>query len=256
MKRIISFLQENYAWITMIIAGTSITISFVFSFLNYIYLNIRAYYYGIPYEFLEIGRSDYIYTFALSLLMFLCCYSLCYCYKQLYDRIVKKDKNGQTIINIILILSSNILVFAMLADEFSLMSLIYNLFVLISVEIVLTVIIAYIFRQSETEKRKLSTMTNSEIKTEFLNIIKIIPFYLVLVLCAFSFRYFSNIAFNKSYNIIDDNLVIVNTTTTSYVVLNCEIQGNDLIIVRGNYAKINNENLNVRFMKFNRVTIK
>ena len=62
------------------------------------------------------------------------------------------------------------------------------------------------------------------------NTLKIVPFYIFLLLFSLLLSYGSQIVMNKSYRIINDNKVIVYTTNDYYLTLDCEIKDNKLTI--------------------------
>lgn len=88
------------------------------------------------------------------------------------------------------------------------------------------------------------------------NVLKIIPFYLILLIFLFLTSYGLNIAMNKSYRIIDNDKVIAYATNDYYLVLDCEIKDNKLTIYKGKQAKINNENIVSELINFDEVNLK
>ena len=88
------------------------------------------------------------------------------------------------------------------------------------------------------------------------NTIKIVPFYIVLLLFSLILSYGSNIVMNKSYRIIDNDKVIVYTTNDYYLTLDCKIKNNELTIYKGKQSKINNEDVVSELINFDKVELK
>ncbi len=61
---------------------------------------------------------------------------------------------------------------------------------------------------------------------------------------------------NKEYRIINNDKVIVYTTNDYYLILDCEIRNNELIIYKGKQTKINNENVISKLISFDEIKLK
>lgn len=204
-------------------------------------------YYGLSYELFNNNDLNFLYNFEFSILVLLCFISLIYCYMQLFN--VKKIKtNPITILsNIFLILISNTLVVASTDIKLLLWQFILDVILLIIIEVVISLIWLKLDKNDRNKTYGISNLPN---------ILKIIPFYLLLLIFLFLISYSLNITTNKSYRIIDSDKVIVYTTTDYYLVLDCEIKDNKLTIYKGKQEKISNENVVSELINFNEVNLK
>jgi len=246
-NKIFTFLQKNYGWIVAIITGISICTSFVLRFIKYVYSVLYFNYYGISYGLFNNGELGILYNFCISILLMLCFYSLIYCYKQLYDMFKNREKNKNIIINMFLILISNLFIIFSAGVKISFWQFILNNLVLIIIEVVVMIIFAKMIKKQKEE---------DENPKSFFNYLKVLPFYLILLILLFSTNYLYSVMKNKSYNIINDNKVIVYTTNDYYVILDCDIKDNELTIYKGNQMKVNNENVESKLINFDKVKIK
>ena len=105
-------------------------------------------------------------------------------------------------------------------------------------------------KSNEKEKDKEYTLI------DLFNYLKTFPFYLILLVFIFLLNYGYKIINNKSYRIIDNDRVIVYTTNDYYLVLDCEIIDNKLIIYKGKQTKISNENIASKIIKFDEIELK
>ena len=243
--KIFEFLQKNYAWMVAAITGISVVISFILRFIKYIYSSYYFSYYGLSYELFNSNELGFLYNFGFSILILLCYASLMYCYVQLFS--IKKIKIKTIFFNIFLILISNIFVVYSVNVKYSICQFIINVIVLIALEAFITKIF---LRTNEKEKSKENNIS------DLLNTLKIIPFYLLLLIFYFLIGYSSNIKMNKSYRIINNDKVIVYTTNDYYLVLDCEINDNKLTIYKGKQTKVSNENVVSKLIDFDEVKLK
>lgn len=170
-----------------------------------------------------------------------------YCYMQLFNKKEMNVKLKTIVFNILLIIVSNIIVVFSLNYKYSLCQLIFNFLALIAIEIVMSVIFFKIDKREKNKKYDLIDLSNT---------IKIVPFYIVLLLFSLILSYGSNIVMNKSYRIIGNDKVIVYTTNDYYLTLDCKIKNNELTIYKGKQSKINNEDVVSELINFDKVELK
>ena len=151
------------------------------------------------------------------------------------------------IFNITLIIASNIIVVFSLNNKYSLCQFILNFFTLIITETIMSVIFFKMDKKERNQKYNMNDLPNT---------LKIVPFYIFLLLFSLLLSYGSQIVMNKSYRIINDNKVIVYTTNDYYLTLDCEIKDNKLTIYKGKQTKISNENVVSELINFDEVKLK
>lgn len=245
--KIFKFMQKNYGWIVAVITGISVATSFILRFIKYMYSIYYFSYYGLSYELFNSNELGFLYNFGFSILVLLCFGSLMYCYIQLFNIKRMKLKLKTILCNIFLILISNIIIVASTSIKLLSWQSIFNVVLLIVIEIV----ISYIFFKMDKKERNKTYEENN-----LPNVLKIIPFYLILLIFSFLTSYGLNIAMNKSYRIIDNDKVIAYATNDYYLVLDCEIKDNKLTIYKGKQAKISNENIVSELINFDEVNLK
>lgn len=246
-EKIFEFLQKNYGWIVAVITGISVITSFILRFIKYLYSNFYFSYYGISYDLFDSNSLGFLYNFGISILLLLCFGSLIYCYIQLFNIKKLKVKVKTTLLNIFLIAISNIIIVGSTNVKYSIIQFILNVILLIISEI----IVAFAFIKKDKKNKNRLYDTN-----EFSNALKLVPFYLFLLIFTFLLSYGFEIIMNKSYRIINDNKVIVYTTKDYYLLLDCKIKDNKLTIYKGKQTKINNENIESRLVVFDEVKLK
>lgn len=248
-----TFLQKNYGWIIALITGTGVCLSFVLKFIKYIYSMLYFDYYGISYELFNTEEINLLYNFCLSILLALCLFSLFYCYKQFYDLIINKIDFKSKTINVLLIIISNF--FIALSSGINIIGwqLVFNMLLLMTIEIiVILVIIVFSFLKKKGKEKAKAKTDDSD---DFLNYLKILPLYLLIMILIFSISYLYSLKNIKEYNVINDNKVIVYTTKDYHIVLDCEIKDSKITIYKGNQTKINNENVKSKLINFEEVKV-
>lgn len=245
--KIFKFMQKNYGWIVAVITGISVATSFILRFIKYMYSSFYFSYYGLSYELFNSNELGFLYNFGFSILILLCFVSLMYCYIQLFNVKKMKVKVKTILFNIILIIISNIIVVYSTNIKYSIWQFILNVVFLIIFEIIIVIIFS---RTNDKEKSKKND-TN-----DLLNSLKILPFYLIILIFSFLLSYGFQIVMNKSYRIINDDKVIVYTTNDYYLTLDCEIKDNKITIYKGKQTKISNENVVSELINFDEVKLK
>lgn len=243
--KIFKFMQKNYGWIVAVITGISVATSFILRFIKYMYSIYYFSYYGLSYELFNSNELGFLYNFGFSILVLLCFGSLMYCYIQLFN--IKKMKLKTILCNIFLILISNIIIVASTNVKYSIWQCILNVIGLIIVEIIASTVFSKMDKKGRNKTYEENNLPN---------VLKIIPFYLILLIFSFLTSYGLNIAMNKSYRIIDNDKVIAYATNDYYLTLDCEIKDNKLTIYKGKQTKINNENIVSELINFDEVNLK
>lgn len=243
--KIFKFMQKNYGWIVAVITGISVVTSFILRFIKYMYSIYYFSYYGLSYELFNSNELGFLYNFGFSILVLLCFGSLMYCYIQLFN--IKKMKLKTILCNIFLILISNIIIVASTNVKYSIWQCILNVIGLIIVEIIASTVFSKMDKKGRNKTYEENNLPN---------VLKIIPFYLILLIFSFLTSYGLNIAMNKSYRIIDNDKVIAYATNDYYLTLDCEIKDNKLTIYKGKQTKINNENIVSELINFDEVNLK
>ena len=131
--------------------------------------------------------------------------------------------------------------------KYSLWQFILNVILLITTEVIVSIIFWKIDKKEKIKKNDINDFKNS---------LKILPFYLFILIFTFLLSYSSEIILNKSYRIINSDKVIVYTTNDYYLTLDCEIKDDKLIIYKGKQTKINNENIESELINFEEVKLK
>lgn len=245
--KIFKFMQKNYGWIVAVITGISVATSFILRFIKYMYSIYYFSYYGLSYELFNSNELGFLYNFGFSILVLLCFGSLMYCYIQLFNIKKMKLKLKTILCNIFLILISNIIIVASTNVKYSIWQCILNVIGLIIVEIIASTVFSKMDKKGRNKTYEENNLPN---------VLKIIPFYLILLIFSFLTSYGLNIAMNKSYRIIDNDKVIAYATNDYYLTLDCEIKDNKLTIYKGKQTKINNENIVSELINFDEVNLK
>lgn len=245
--KIFKFMQKNYGWIVAVITGISVVTSFILRFIKYMYSSFYFSYYGLSYELFNSSELSFLYNFGFSILILLCFLSLMYCYIQLFNIKKMKVKVKTILFNIFIIIISNIIVVYSINIKYSIWQFILNVVFFVIFEIIMVIVF---FRTNEKEKSKKND-TN-----DLLNCLKVLPFYLILLIFILLLSYGSQTVMNKSYRIINDDKVIVYTTNDYYLTLDCEIKDNKITIYMGKQTKISNENVVSELINFDEVKLK
>ena len=241
------FLQKNYGWIVALVTGFTVISSFILRFIKYLYSTFYFDYFGLTYSLFDSSELNFLYNFGFSILLLLCFASLLYCFIQLLNIRKWNIKIGTIISNILLIVFCNTILVIAANTNFLFYQIILNVLILIVIEFITIFIFLKIIKKKDSRKTS---------KLEVLNFLKILPFYLVFLVVIFIVSYGYGVLSNKSYRIINNDKVIVYTTTDYYLLLDAEIKGNDLIIYKGTQSKINNENIESKLIEFDSVKLK
>lgn len=112
------------------------------------------------------------------------------------------------------------------------------------------VLFVIIFIQEDKKESKVE-----DAKDDFFYYVKILPFCLLLLITIFLSINILSISSTKNYHIIDSDKAIMYVTDLYYLVLECKIEDDTLIIYKGNQIKLENDNLKSEIFNFEKVLV-
>lgn len=249
IKDIIKKVKDYYACVISVITFLGVIISNILKFIEHLTSEAYFSYFGLNHNLYMYSDRSFIYNLCISILLMFAIYSVFYCFKQLRDnKNLGKIFLQENFWNIILILISNTYMIIIVSEKTNNSSLILNLIFLIIFEFIASL---FIFR-----KEKEIDYTDEQIKKKIINYIKIFPFLILLLIILHTNKVYLNLNLLKDYNIINNNKVIVYSTNDYYLTLDCDINGNELIIYKGEQEKIDNNNVKSELKKFDKVVMK
>ena len=248
-KTITELIKENYAWIIAVLGVFGVIILNIFRFVEYITGSAYFSYYGLDINLYKYYDQKFLYELCIYIIFMCAVGSLMYCYKQIsYNFKNKIVFSRENFYNFIIIIFSNLYLIFMLKIEFNMMTIIICLLSLIIIE---SIISYFAFR----DKKKESTETIT-LKQEFINYIKFLPFAIIILMMCQIIRIYSSLSIKSEYRIIEDNKVIVYSNNDYFLTLDCEKDGDNLVIYKGTQTKIDNTSVYSKLEKFKDVKIK
>lgn len=249
MKRIFKFMQENYGWfVALLTSGGVITLNLL-RFIEYLKSNLYFNYYGIDINLYQFDDKNVLYDLGLSILLFLTLFSVLYCFFQTYNKIKNKVKlNLNDLINVIIIIVYNSVFIIDNNNNISFNTFCFQFMILLIIEFAGSLLI---FKSLSTNVKD-----KKELKEEIINYLKILPFYVILLIFSVCFVLLSSIAARNRYRVIDNHKVIVYTANDYYLTLDCEIVEKNLVIYKGTQEKINNINVYSVYKEFEKIKFK
>lgn len=218
----------------------------ILKFVEYIKTQFYFSYYGLNINLYKYSDQGFIYSLCLSLVFLLALMSLLFCIKQILDnykglkRLIPDNWK-----NLLVILFSNIYI----AFSYSLEKTIVNIGVVFFVNVIIEFILScFIFKSIKCREVNLKKL--------LIDFLKIIPFYVILLIISIGISDNLNLSLKKEYRIINDNKVIVYSNNDYYLTLDCEIEDNKLIIYKGKQNKIDTDNMYSKLVNFDNVIIK
>lgn len=240
-------IQNNYAWIIAGLTFFGVIVSNVLKFIEFITSETYFWYFGIDHNLYNYSDKNFIYGLCLSIIFILAFISVFYCFKQIGENIKKKKwLKCENLINISLILISNLYIIITTPGQQNLISIIITVVILIIFEFIMSLI----FFKKEKES------TQEQLKRDLINYIKVLPFIIIFLIIINSSRIYLNLTYQKQYKIINDNRVIVYSTNDYYITLDCDINNNEIVIYNGSQEKIENNNVKSQLTKFTKVEMK
>lgn len=248
-KTITELIKENYAWIIAVFGVLGVIILNIFRFVEYITGSAYFSYYGLDINLYKYYDQKFLYELCISIIFMCAVSSLMYCYKQIsYNFKNKIVFSKENFYNFTIIIFSNLYLTFMLKIEFNIITIIICLLSLIIIES----IISY-FAFNDKKKEPTETIT---LKQEFINYVKFLPFAIIILMMCQIIRTYSSLSLKSEYRIIDGNKVIVYSNNDYFLTLDCEKDGDNLVIYKGTQTKIDNTSVYSKLEKFKDVTIK
>lgn len=259
--KLIDWINKNYGWIIGVGTIFIALITGIFKVIEYLQVNTYFNFYRIDYNFYEsknIGVFNTIFSNVIIFMLVLSgILSIYYLKKERSifksatinttkkTRIKRKMKYYKENIYIILclILTNAILIYYTLS-ELSLISFILDFFTLFATECIFVIII---------NKENSVKNTTNNLKRELERSLIFLPILIFIIIICFTLSDTLIAYTKKNYRLIDENKVIVYTNENYYIVLNCKIEGNNLIIYRGTQQKIENNLISTELTKFEKI---
>ena len=244
---IIKIIQNHYAWIIAVLTFFAVIVSNILKFIEFITSQAYFLYFGIDHNLYNYSDKNFIYELCLSIIFILAFFSVFYCFKQIKDNVKKKKiLKWENVMNIILIIASNLYITITTPEQLNLKSIVITVIFLIIFEFIMSLI--YFKKEKKSTEKK--------VRSDLINYIKVLPFIIIFLIIMQYARTYMNLSYQKQYRIISDDKVIVYSTNNYYITLDCEINDNQLTIYKGNQEKIENSNIKSQLTKFNKVEIK
>lgn len=244
---ITEFMQKNCTWIIAVLTFIGVIALNILKFIEYITSMAFFNYFGIDHNLYNYADKNFLYELCLSIIFMVALFSVFYCFKQIKENINKKEFfKWENLINSLLIIISNLYITITTPGQLSLISVIITVAILIFIELIMSLII---FKEEKES-------TQQQLKRDFINYIKVLPFIIIFLIIMNSSRIYMNLTHQKQYRIIDENKVVVYSTNDYFITLNCEINNNELVIYKGSQEKMENNNIKSQLTKFDKAEIK
>ena len=230
------FIQKNYTWIFASITGISIVVSYIFRFIEYIAGSFYFSYYGLDMNLYKYNDTGFLYGLCLSTIFVFALLSLVYCFRQFYIGFKNMENKFFCIIeNVTIIILSNLYLLIISKIKLDWKYILIGFIILVILEIVMSFLY---FKKINGKDLK-----ESNIKYEFANYLKRLPFLIIIFLFLVGTNTIINIKYDKNYKVIDNNKVIVYSNNEYYLTLDCEVGKDKIIIYKGTQEKISNNNI-------------
>lgn len=246
-KSITKLIKDNYAWVIAIATALGVIVINILRFIEYVTANAYFSYYGLNIQLYQYYDQNFLYELCLSIILLCALGSLLYCWKQFTVNLKKiKIFNKTNLYNLALIILSNFYLVFILKIEFK----------LIWVYFISLLVIEFIMSCIVFKKDKRNYTENFSLKEEFTNFIKYLPFVIIIFIVSQFIKIHYELPLKREYRIIDENKVIVYSNNDYYLTLDCEINGETLIIYKGRQNKIDTTNVYSKLDKFKDIEIK
>lgn len=245
-NNIMSIMKENYTWIIGVLTFLGIMVNKVLELIEHITSQVYFSYYGLNRNLYNYTDKGFIYDLVVSIIFMLAFISIFICIKQLKEQMGKgRIINLENLRNVGLIVLSNLFIDKTISEEINC----FKIITLILIEIIFFYVST---KEFKTTKQRINFRDN--LKT-IMNYIKIIPCFVILMIILYSCSTFLKLQNRTYYNIIDNNKVVVYTSNDYYLTLDCDINGDEILIHKGKQEKIGNNNIKTQLTKFSKVQI-
>jgi len=249
-EKVFTFFKENIAWMISICSVIVVCLTFIMKFIKYVYSLIFFNYYGINYGLFDIKELNFLYSFSTSLIYTFFLLVLLILIVEVIKTVKSKKRKKyikRIIIDLIIIVFLNALCAYPINSPFNLSTYLIRIVVFMIVEFLSAI---FVF------KEKKSLPKNLDVKDYLTQLYKTILIYICFLFILISSDFVLNLRNLKTYNIINDDKVIVYSNNDYYIVLNCELNDNELIIHKGEQTKISNNDVMSKQIIFDSVTVK
>ena len=217
----------------------------ILKFIEYIKVQFYFNYYGLDDNLYKYSDQSFIYSLCLSIIFMLALCSLLFCIKQILDNLKdKKFLNRQNFKNLGLIIISNCYIAYCYSLDKSIVDIVVTLFVSIVIELITSCILFKKINKDISDSDK-----------SFVEYLKLVPFYIILLIITVGISDNLNLSLRKEYRIISDNKVIVYSNNDYYLTLDCKIEDDKLIMYKGKQNKIYTDNVYSELIEFDEVII-
>lgn len=237
-------IKNNLTFIITVLTTIVIALASILKFIEYVISVAYFSYYGLDINLYDYSANSYVYYLVYSCLFILASYSVIFYVGDIYQLIVKRVKTPHYIFKIIVVLFSNIYFISLLKIEISILTIFLGFVILIITEYILY---CYLKKEINSEKENF--------KQELIDYFKSLPIIIAVFLIALSAKTYIYLKNNHNYKIINDNKVIVYSNNNYYLLLDCKIESNKLIIYKGKQEKILNNNISSSLMNFDEVEL-
>ena len=239
----LSKINKYYAMIIAAFSAAAVIMSCIFRYIEYLKSEFYFDYYGLNQHLYKYGDQGFMFYLCTGLIFILPIFPSILLFKE--NLKAKKIMSAKVIFNLILLAIYN---FFLVTIGFRISSSCIQYIIIAAVTIAeaLIVSIAKYVKPKVTLKQAVYFV----IKYIFI----IIFAYIVLLLFTTS----NELKNNKIYNLVENNKVVVYTTSDYYITLDCEIdeKRDKLILYKGKQTKIPTNNITTKQRKFKEVLLK
>ena len=236
--------KKNLFFIISIASTILVALTSIFKFIEYVISTNYFSYYGLDINLYDYSRNGYVYYLIYSFLFMLASSSILFYVGDIYELIKNKIKTQYCRFKICIIILSNLFFVASLKNEINVLNIIIFGIVLVLIELVL-----YNMLKKEINREF------KDIKQAFFEYIKILPILIIVFIIAICIQTNIKLKTNRNYRVIDENKIIVYTTNDYYLLLDCKIENNKIIIYKGRQEKVINNNINSYLRTFDDVEL-